>query len=146
MPPFFYTFVINFFMCFPIKGSPNVQSAAEKRAIIKPTIITSMYLQNYKNIILKYTTKLVTFSARRLQSDLHPCASTALALNVCFPSRGTTHALGLWRFLSKFSVSVRQYFVGDEHKLCSLSSSTENSHKPTNQATSLAKECPQSWI
>jgi hypothetical protein len=34
--------------------------AAEKRAIGK-AIIQTRYLQNYKNIILKYTTKRITF-------------------------------------------------------------------------------------
>jgi len=38
----------------------NIQDAAKKQAIIK-TITQTLYLQNYKNMILKYTTKLITF-------------------------------------------------------------------------------------
>jgi hypothetical protein len=58
-------------------SSVEIQVTAEKRAIIKPVIQTP-YLQNYKNVSLKYTTKLVTFWARRLQGDLHPCANNPL--------------------------------------------------------------------
>jgi hypothetical protein len=38
----------------------EVQSAAQEGANIK-TIIQTLYLQHYKNIILKYKTKLITF-------------------------------------------------------------------------------------
>jgi hypothetical protein len=37
-----------------------------------------LYLQNYKNIILKYMQKLLTFWTWCLQGDLHPCAITPL--------------------------------------------------------------------
>jgi hypothetical protein len=38
------------------------QGEAEKRAVIKERwLIQTLYLQNYKNIILKYTSKLITF-------------------------------------------------------------------------------------
>jgi hypothetical protein len=43
--------------------------------------IQTLYLHNYKNIILKYTTQLITSWTRRLQGDLHPCANTHLALS-----------------------------------------------------------------
>jgi hypothetical protein len=39
----------------------NIQDVAGERMIIKTTIIQTLYLQNYKNITLKYTTKLITF-------------------------------------------------------------------------------------
>jgi len=38
-----------------------IQAVAEKWTIIKQQLIQTLYLQNYKNIILKYTTKLITF-------------------------------------------------------------------------------------
>jgi len=53
--------------------------AAEKRAIV--TIIQTLYLQNYKNIILTYTTKLITFWTWHLQGDLHRWANTPLVLS-----------------------------------------------------------------
>jgi hypothetical protein len=42
-----------------------IRDAAEKRAIIK-TKNSNTVFTNYKNIILKYTTKLITFGTRRL--------------------------------------------------------------------------------
>jgi hypothetical protein len=52
----------------------------------KPIIInSSTVFTKLKNIILKYTTKLITFWTRCLQGDLHPCANTPLTLSIYFP-------------------------------------------------------------
>jgi hypothetical protein len=51
----------------------------------KQQFIQTLCLQKYKNIILKYTTKLITFLTC-LQGDLHPCTNTLLTLIVYFPS------------------------------------------------------------
>jgi hypothetical protein len=53
-----------------------------------------------KNIILKYTTKLITFWTRRLQGDLHPCANTPLTLS------GSNNRPFLCRILYFFSSRV----------------------------------------
>jgi hypothetical protein len=57
----------------------------EKRTIIK-TIIQTLYLRNYKNIVLKYTTKLITFWTRRLQS-YHANANPPLTSTTSVPEK-----------------------------------------------------------
>jgi len=54
----------------------------------KQQLIQTLYLQTYKNVILKCTTKFITFWTRRLHGALQPCANTPLTLSVYFPSRG----------------------------------------------------------
>jgi hypothetical protein len=62
--------------------------AAEKRAIInQQELFQALYLRNYKNIILKCITELITFWTWRLQGDIFPCANTPLTSTPAVPEK-----------------------------------------------------------
>jgi hypothetical protein len=59
------------------------------------------YLQNYKNIFLKCTTKLITFGTRRFQGDPRPCINIPLTSTPAVPEKnGSNNRTFLCRTLS----------------------------------------------
>jgi hypothetical protein len=67
--------------------------------IASKQLIQTLYLQTHKNIISKYTTKLITFWTRRLQDD-HPYAGDCISPTpVVLEKTGSNNRPFLCRFL-----------------------------------------------